>query len=295
MPTKEDLEIEKLGLEIRQLRRDLTRMGRLGSLVLPSLVSVATAFGAFASILISVYTLNRQSVVQDEQRKLLAEETDNKLLQEALSMATDGKAQSDRRISGIYQLGPLELADPRRELVVANTLAALVALPDKDGVDASPVRCAAAAAIGLTFEPSATITNGQSQRKHIAQLLYGTAGTGDQSGSLGLITRQNNVLRRKQGWQPVKEDFNDKTIGCETPLVATREAIRRGYAYLASANFKNNDLSYTRLYAADLQGAELTGAQLVGNLRCANLLNANLKDAKINRFDKKTKDDATMI
>jgi hypothetical protein len=142
-------------------------MGRLGSLVIPRLVSVATAFGAFASILISVYTLHRQSVIQDEQRELQAEETDN----------------NDRRISGIYQLGPFwNWRNPRRELVVANTLAALVALPDKDGVDASPVRCAAAAVIGLALEPSATITNGQSQRKHIAQLLYGTAGTGDQSG-----------------------------------------------------------------------------------------------------------------
>jgi hypothetical protein len=87
----------------------------------------------------------------------------------------------------------------------------------------------------------------------------------------------------------IPDDYNewDKTLLCKTQLAATREAIRKGYAYLASTKFLNNDLSYTRLYAADLQGAELVGTQLVGtSLRCANLLNAKMDgNTKINKFE----------
>jgi hypothetical protein len=279
MASETELQDEKLDLEIAKLRREGTLTGRL----LPS----STAIAAIAGIVISIYTLIQQGTQQTNDAK-------TKSLQQALSMATNSQGQSDRRISGIYQLASF-WADPADELVVATTLAALVVLPDPKDGDASSVRCAAAAAIGTALELTPSNKTTKPQRESIARLLYGTAGEGHSFGSLGLLTRQNNILRRKQHWDPIPEDSSDKTIGCETQLAATREAIRKGYAYLGSANFSDNDLSYTRLYAADLHGAELSGAQLVGtNLRCANLIAANMNvDTKINKFED-DKDDAAM-
>ena len=271
------LEDEKLRLEIAKLKQDRTPTGRFSSTTLPTLVSVTTAIVAVAGITISLYTLYIQGTQQ-------AKDNHDKLLQQALSMATEGNAQNDRRISGIYQLGSF-WDNPGDELVLAATLTALVISDQKDA-DVSSVRCAAAAVIGAALEPSATNKTKEPERAHIARLLYGPAGIGDKLGSLGLLTRQNNILRRKQDWSPIKNDSNTKTLDCETPLAATREAIRKGYAYLASTNFHDNDLSYTRLYQADLQGAELIGAQLIGtNLRCANLLDANMERAVLNKFE----------
>jgi Pentapeptide repeats (8 copies) len=268
MASKTELEVEKLKLEVENLQRDKTLMGRLGSIA-----PATTAVVAVAGIAVSVFALAFQGVQQ-------AHDAHDKLLQQALSMATDSKGESDRRISGIYQLGNF-WDKPEDELVLATTLAALVVLPDQKDEDESSVRCAAAAVIGEALDPSPTNKTKESERPRIAKLLYGTSSLAHELGSLGLITRQNNILRRTPGRQSIPDDFNewDKTLLCKTQLAATREAIRKGYAYF--------DLSYTRLYAADLQGAELIGAQLVGtSLRCANLLNAQMDDTtKINKFE----------
>jgi hypothetical protein len=266
---KDRLEDQKLHLEIAKLKWDASLSGRFTSSALPRI----TAIVAVGSILLSIYTLRNQI---SEQRT----EAHDKLLQQALSMATETDAKSaasDRKISGIYQLGkfwgkPDSNVDD--ELIVAASLTALVVAKGQDD-GASSVRCAAAAAIGAALAPHAPNDVAQ---KRIARLLYGNAKDKDHSGSLGLITSQNFILWRKADWHSIAGDSETTTLGCETPLAATRQAIRLGYAYLAQANFTSNDLSYTRLYAADLRGAEFNEyTSLVGaNLRCANLLDANV-------------------
>jgi hypothetical protein len=324
--TKERLENDKLRLEIAKLRGDVTPRGRFASIILPTLVSTVTAVVAVTGIAVSIYTLHTQG---EQQRK----DAHDKLLQQALSMATDAGAASDRRISGIYQLGGFwgkPERDPADELIVAATLTALVVLdaPElsaksddpsprdtkKAMQDVSVVRCAAAETIGAVLAPPApndassvpqkrrlqqqlaayakTLDalrsmlglgrDANQTRIRIAHLLYGNAKSEDQIGSHGLMRRQNSILWRKMNWGHIQGDSETTTLGCETPLAATREAIRKGYAYLALTDFHGNDLSYTRLYAADLRGAEFKDAELIGaNMRCANLLDANITDEQL--------------
>ena len=73
------------------------------------------------------------------------------------------------------------------------------------------------------------------------------------------------------------------TWACNSPLDATKEAIRNNWRYLQNVNLQESDLQMTPLYEADLGHATLKGAHLEGaSLRCANLAEADLNSIKFN-------------
>jgi Pentapeptide repeats (8 copies) len=195
----------------------------------------------------------------------------NKNLQEALAMATDTNKSGDaRRISGIYQLQQFWEYE-KYEPVVAATLSALLIQPEPSNPD---VRCAAAEVIGGAY----TDKNSQSERAtRIAHLLYGYA-----DGTWGLVSSENYLLRQKN--KDAANEFykTDQKLVCTTPMIATREAVRKNWENLRETNLQYLNLTSARLYQADLHGANLENTYLdAANLRCANLSNAILKGATI--------------
>src|SRR5260370_908526 len=89
---KAQLEKRKLELEIQKLRREGSAFGIFSGTLIPISVAAATAFAALLGAWIAGTNLNQQA----ENRSADAHD---KSLQEALSMATDDKSGSDRRIS----------------------------------------------------------------------------------------------------------------------------------------------------------------------------------------------------
>jgi Pentapeptide repeats (8 copies) len=269
---KTQFELEKLELEVAKLRREASLSGRIAALVLPMFVSTVTAFVAILGIGISVWTLAQQRTSQET-------DSHNKALQTALDMATDNKGQADRRISGINQLRRF-WANQADEQVVAATLSAILILPDSV-VDAAPARCAAAEAIGAAYGINGAGTGvDRARADRIAQLLYGNS-----EGNWGLVSHENYLLRRAldRDSNPTrvadirKNDSLAVNLACDTPLGATREAIRKNWEYLRGVNLQYTDLSYALLYEADLSGALLMGAYLSNTMfRCANLSGADL-------------------
>jgi hypothetical protein len=120
---KERLENEKLRLEIAKLRGDVTPRGRFASIILPTLVSTLTAVVAVTGIAISIYMLHTHKANNS------ARTPTTSCCSKLFRWLPDAGAASDRRISGIYQLGRFwgePERDPADELIVAATLTALV-------------------------------------------------------------------------------------------------------------------------------------------------------------------------
>jgi hypothetical protein len=254
----------KLSIEARKLKNDDRLIWRIASIIGPWI----TAFVAFAGVGISLYTL-------DQQGKLRSEEANDKAFQQALSMATDSQAGSDRRISGIYQLRRFWKNDPEAEIVAA-TIASLLTISDDKVSGAAMVRCAAADLIDAYAK-----TKGSNSHSDVPRLLYGNA----EKGSLGLISYQNFILRRtaeKQS-QEVERGVVDANRACISPLAATREAVRKGWADLSNVNLQSTDLDGALLYQADLTHSNLSRAWLrAASLRCANISYANISGIVIN-------------
>jgi hypothetical protein len=193
-------------------------------------------------------------------------------LQRSLDMATDGKGGVDRRIAGTIQLVPF-WHDRNSEYVLGATLAAILVLP-QSVENAQTARYAAVEAIVASLQHYTANEKRRDERdsKHderVARLLYGTA-----TGERGLITQQNWLIaeteRSLHKWMP--GDSFKATVACETPLAATREAIRQNWGFLREANLQGLDLSFTQMYEADMANASLNGSRVVRtNLRCANL------------------------
>jgi hypothetical protein len=157
------LQVDKLRLEVERLKRDATLSGRLAAIIVPMSVSAITALAAIVGIAVSIDALIKQGTDRSH-------DVHDRSLQQALAMATDNKAGSDRRISGICQLRPF-WAIKSDEQVLAATLAALVILrgtgqeaagrqvdPPSGSNDsmseAASVRCAATEAIGAAYSPT---------------------------------------------------------------------------------------------------------------------------------------------
>jgi len=275
---KADLEVKKLRLETEKLEREATWFGRLTAVIVPMSVALITAFVAVLGVVVATGTLIQQGLKQRV-------DIHNQSLRQALSMATDHAGGKARSVSGIYQLREF-WEEQDDEQVVAATLTALLAEPDTtEGT--SVVRCAAAEVIGSAYaseEPAKSIRD-DPRVLRIARLLYGNA-----DGSLGLVSRENYMLRRARESQrkaqtgvPASpsgdtEDSLTATLNCLTPLASTREAIRKNWTNLRQTNLQYTDLAFSQFYEADLGGALLTGADLHGaTLRCANLLEAKLE------------------
>ncbi|HEX3670586.1 MAG TPA: pentapeptide repeat-containing protein [Candidatus Cybelea sp.] len=260
MAARDRLEVQKLALEVRQLRHANSPLGIAATLIIPVFVSTVTAFVAMLGIAISLYTLQQQRSIQFSQER-------NKALQVALDMATDPKENADRQISGVYQLEAF-WNDPADEQVVGATLAALLVVPQSS--EAPRVRCAAAQSVSAAFSDPGT---DEAERHRIARLLFGAP-----DGSLGLVSQENWLLTQRAGARRTPNDSRLATVDCDSPVDATREAIRKSWAYLQGANLNGNDLSYAQLYEADLHGALLLHARLIAtNLKCANLNNVSMQ------------------
>jgi hypothetical protein len=259
-------EEEKLRLEIEKLQREnakLDREGRWSARAAAVIVPQITAIVAILGVVLSLYTLR-------EQGRARTEEANEKAFQQALTMATDPAAGSDRRISGIYQLRRFWSSDREAEIVAA-TIASLLLLPDTVPRAAS-VRCAAADAVNGAYDK----TMAASRNLDVPRLLYGKADTG----ALGLISYQNYLLRQRMTPEQTQaEEASDTNRECATPMAATREAIRKGWPDLRNTNLQSTDLDGALLYQADLHGANLSFASLNRtSFRCANLSDAHLEE-----------------
>jgi len=274
---------EKLGLEIQQLRYENSLRGRVFSAILPSAISLITAIVAIVSIVISIAAYRQQSAHTqlDDQ---------DKMIQEALAMATDPAGGPERRISGIYQLSQFWTVD-RAVSTVAPTLTAILALPLKPGPDAghadvpsSLARCAAAAAIEAAFRSNISDV----AKRRIALVLFGSASKQVR----GLIPSQNTAFyegfRLTTTGLPQREDLRPtsneifENQNCATPVAATRAATEKSADYLADANLEETDLRAINLARLDLRGVSFRRSDILfANFRCSNLAGADFSGAYV--------------
>ena len=276
---------EKEQLEVEKLRAETSTLGTASSIVWPMLVSGMTAIVAVGGVGLSVYTFSQQHSYQEQQdarqrdyqkqqdaqqRNYQEHQDATKALQTALDMATDGKGGVDRRLAGIMQLRRF-WDDPANESVLTSTFAAILLLPDS--VDnASLARCAASDAIEAAIQTNPVPNPKRDAR--IAQLLYG-----DKKGARGLISQQNWLMTRRLSatGKTVANDSALATIECDSPLAATRQAIRKNWKHLRNVNLQGTDLSFTQLYEADIAGSLLVSTRLHRtNLHCANLFGVRI-------------------
>ena len=195
-------EIAKLEIEHQKLLKDNLRRWRLAGVIGPILTAIIALGGIYLAYQQVVYqgqTIKQQSETIKAQAIDRAKEARSRLLQQALSMATDPSGGPDRRISGIYQLREFWSGNSEEARIVAATLAALVTIPDSPG--AASIRCAAVDAISAIFD----VPNGVAI--DVPRLLFGDVRTQKQ----GLISYQNNLLllREEARAYPERRNYFD--------------------------------------------------------------------------------------
>jgi hypothetical protein len=269
-------EQQKLSLEIQQLKDQLSPLGKVLSYIWPILSSILTVGVSFLAVYISVRTANNQSIFQENQQH-------DQTLSKAVELATDSSGFADRRIAGIWELNTF-WDGKKDDTILASVLSAELTLGDERRF----ARCAAAEVVGNAIKTSVFSDGSQDvdTAKKRVHLLYGS-----RSGDIGIVIQQHLMLRQnisseldQHGCFKVVDPAASNS--CTTSLDATREAIRKNWAYLRDGNFNCTDLSKIQLYEADLAGASLRGAALPNaNFRCANLYRADMTGADWTKAD----------
>jgi uncharacterized protein YjbI with pentapeptide repeats len=246
-------ELEKIELEITELRDNRSKFSKLAKITLPFIAGLIGLIISIASFVISNATSKRQMELEEHVREREA-------FRSALDLAFGDKVNQSGHVAGIWALSEF-WRKPGYEQQLATILSSILSSGDQDG-DAS--RFAAAEVIGTAIEPEDLQSAKDKERvKRIAKLLYGSHATW----SVGTVSYQNSSLRNAC---PIKN--ND----CADQLEQTKQAIRKNWEFLEDANFSHTDLSWIQLYVADLKGASLYDALVHdANFTCSDLENTD--------------------
>jgi hypothetical protein len=225
---KVDLEKQKLRLEISELGSKTDTVGRLSAKYWAVIAALLTFYIGFV------------------QNHMNQKNNEHQLVNSAVQAATDIE-NSQRQIAGIWALDEFLKEDYEAyETTITSTLAADLLDNDKR------VHCEAAEVLGeaITGPDGFYGRQAEARSKRLARSLYGDA----KDGSVGIVTRLNSVLRaeaekRAEKAEPVADEISAETYSpppvrfCETPLDATKEAIRRNWEYLRSVNLDRTELA----------------------------------------------------
>src|SRR5215467_10412598 len=236
-PTSElmaEKEIEKIELEIKELRDNRSKFSKLAKITLPFIAGLIGLDISIASFVISNDTSKRQMELEERVK-------DREAFRSALDLAFGDKVNQSGHVAGIWALSEF-WRKPGYEQQLATILASILS---SGGQDENASRVAAAEVIGTAIKPEDLQSTKDKERiKRIAKLLYGSHARWN----VGTVSFQNSSLRRA---------CTLKNNDCTDQLEQTRQAIRKNWEFLEDANLSHTGLSGIQLYVADLKGASL--------------------------------------